>query len=220
MNETGNSDEGTMSRNAVIQRTAHVAAPGFRMIIDAAIEKQDSETNSGSVLGFTGCAAKSGTTTVATHASLCAAEVYGLRTLLIDANFRHPCLAQQFEIASPNGLSNCLKDLQESDLAINEVGIPNLFVMPNGNAKLKSRSNLSQRFFELATHLASEYSLVILDLPEAASQVVPVFSGGIDLLYLVGDRRQSSAHRMLTAKKRLSRKNVCLDGLFLNRHPA
>ena len=199
-------------------RLAQLSAPGFQQIFSSLSEQPGN--SSGSTIGFVGCRRYVGASTVSIQASLVAACIHGMRTILVDANFRAPILAEKFEIESPIGLSNCLMDLEELDLAVKNAGIDNLDVLPIGNLKLKSRGNLGAKFVELTSRLTSEYDLVVVDLPEAGSQVIPILQKGMNQTYLVGNSRKMSSAKMLQVKKRLIRRNVALDGLFLNQYPA
>ena len=104
-----------------------------------------------------------GRTTAATRlaASFAAA---GFRTLLADADLRHPQAAQQFGIAAPVGLADLLAG--EPDLAPMATGVANLDLLPAGTSVPNAGELLASHCLpEWIAHIRSFYDVVVLDTP-------------------------------------------------------
>jgi capsular exopolysaccharide synthesis family protein len=115
----------------------------------------------------------------------------GLRVLLIEANFRRPCLAHYFDVPDGIGLSNVVVGVAKFEEAVQSTRIENLDVLPCGMLPPSPAELLgSPRMRELISDLSKRYDTVIIDaapmlvvgdnhlLVEAVDGVVMVLQAG------------------------------------------
>ena len=94
----------------------------------------------------------------------------GERTLLIDANLRHPRQHKLFKIENQTGLSNLLAGRMQEQVVTFVYGIPGLAVLPSGPtppnpAELLSRPALAR----ILQQSMSTFDVVLVDTPAIAS---------------------------------------------------
>lgn len=93
----------------------------------------------------------------------------GKRTLLVDADMRHPNQFNLFGLGNPVGLSGVLAGRNGYESAIHPIhGLPDLFIMPSG-AQPPNPLELLERppFHQLLAKLKREFDVVLLDSPSA-----------------------------------------------------
>lgn len=93
----------------------------------------------------------------------------GKRTLLIDADMRHPNQFKLFGLGNLAGLSGVLAGRSGYESAIHPIhGLPDLFIMPSG-AQPPNPLELLERppFHQLLSKLKREFDVVLLDSPSA-----------------------------------------------------
>lgn len=76
--------------------------------------------------------AADGKSYTAANLAVALAQLGGGRTLLVDANMRHPRLHEVFALQAANGLSSVLSGRSDSRVIQQIAGVPSLFVMPVG----------------------------------------------------------------------------------------
>lgn len=91
----------------------------------------------------------------------------GLKTLLIDADMRHPTQHDLFGLDNRNGLSAMLAGRSSTDAAIQRVtGLPTLWVMPAGAQPPNPLELLARPLFpSILSSLAPEFEIILLDSP-------------------------------------------------------
>ena len=91
----------------------------------------------------------------------------GLKTLLIDADMRHPVQHDLFGLDNRNGLSAMLAGRSSTDAAIQHVaGLPTLSVIPAGAQPPNPLELLARPLFPaILASLASEFEIILLDSP-------------------------------------------------------
>lgn len=88
----------------------------------------------------------------------------GHRTLLIDTNFRHSKLHDQFGVSNRRGLSTLLLGKGSSSFFLSVEGLRNLFILPSGPLPPNPQELLSQAYFpDLLNELSKQFDLLILD---------------------------------------------------------
>ncbi|MDQ5897295.1 MAG: hypothetical protein RLZZ592_94 [Pseudomonadota bacterium] len=94
----------------------------------------------------------------------------GGRTLIVDANFRHPRQHELFGVPSTAGLSGILSGRQEANVICQASDIPSLFVMPVGITPPNPLELLERPAFRLLMdELLRKFDHVIVDTPPASS---------------------------------------------------
>lgn len=90
----------------------------------------------------------------------------GMRTLLIDADFRHPNQHELLGVRSGPGLSELLLGQSGPDLVVPVVGVPGLFLMPTGQVPDNPLELFaSDLFAEVFAKLVDVCDVVIVDTP-------------------------------------------------------
>ena len=135
----------------------------------------------------------------------------GLRTLLIDSDFRNPVLSRRFGAGRGSGLSVYLaggaKDIRATDS-------PNLFLLPAGPFPPNPVALFaSTRFSEFLVELKQEYQFILIDSPPllslADSSIVASKVEGVILIVKTGDTPQEV---FTQANLQLARSGACLLG--------
>lgn len=218
--ESNHSHLGTGSVDETNQydRIAEHVAPSFQSIFELVSRERERKSAISSSIGFVGSHRGQGTSTVARHAAIYAAQNLELNTLLIDANFRSPSVSEIFQIESPTGLSNSIKDHDEIELATKTIEATNLSVMTCGTASLKKTAKLETMIKLTIVELLEHHQIVIFDLPDSQSQVARIFGGLLDQVFLVSNPNHTPAHKIRRAKASLEKRKVKLNGMFLNEH--
>ena len=122
----------------------------------------------------------------------------GERTLLIDADMRHPRQHQLFNIDNSVGLSALLTGRAGREIARRIHAQLRLFVLPAGIAPPNPQELLSRPVFEvILNHFETQFSVVIVDTPAtsetADAQILAAHAGSA----LIVARRNHTRHSML-----------------------
>jgi capsular exopolysaccharide synthesis family protein len=169
------------------------------------------------VIQITSPGAGEGTSTVAANLAVCYAQS-GQRTLLIDADFRRPRQHQLFGLSAPSGLAAVLTESSEVAEAIQDSGVPNLWILPAGRRPTAARDLLaSPRFRELLDLVREQYDHVLVDtssmseLPDPSSVASCV--DGVLLTVRIPQRGRSRAKR---ARELLDSLDANVFGVVVN----
>ncbi|HKQ25469.1 MAG TPA: chain length determinant protein tyrosine kinase EpsG [Burkholderiales bacterium] len=111
----------------------------------------------------------------------------GERTLLIDADMRHPCQHLLFDLENRAGLSTLLAGRAEANVIERIVPLLNLSILPAGPIAPNPQELLGRPLFpQLLDDLAQEYDVIILDtpagVPHADAQTIAARAGGAFLI--------------------------------------
>jgi tyrosine-protein kinase len=147
-----------------------------------------------------------GASTVARHLAEAAART-GSRVLLVEADLRHPQLAQQLGIQSGRGLASVLAGAVSMDEAIQSVGLSassdgqTLDVLSAGAALANPSALLESYAMEsLLERAKSMYDLVVIDTPPltVVSDAFPLLRrvDGVIVVGLVGHSRRDQAEQL------------------------
>jgi len=146
----------------------------------------------------------------------------GERTLLIDADLRHPRQHELFNIQNQVGLSTYLAGRSRDESIIRITDLMGLFVLPAGPIPPNPIELLSRRSFdELLTHARASYDVVIIDTPGLVEgedcALVAVRAGAAIAVARSNQTRVSGFADMV---KGLSNAGVVMVGTVLNAVPS
>lgn len=142
----------------------------------------------------------------------------GIRTLLIDADMRHPRQHELFNLSNNVGLSALLTGRAGREIVRRIHPQLRLFVLPAGLPPPNPQELLGRPVFDLVLdQFAEQYDVVLLDTPamtEAAdAQLLAALSGGTIMLA----RRKQTRHAELTAAmQRLTHSGVKVIGSVIS----
>lgn len=163
-----------------------------------------------------------GKTTVAANLAVAIAEITH-RVLVVDGDLRKSRLHSRFGVQNEFGLADLLsvkEPLKISDIegAIQDSGLPGLFVLTSGTEKDDSSSLFySRRLPELLRILRQEFDTVILDSPPVLQvpdgRLLGRFADGMILVMRAGQTARESA---IVARQRLADDGSTVLGTILN----
>lgn len=135
--------------------------------------------------------ASEGKSTVAANVAVAFAK-QGMKTLLVDTDFRRPTVTSTFSILKSSGLTNLLttKDFDISKI-IYQTTFPNLFVLPSGPIPPNPSELMgSNKMKELLKKNFTNFDLVIFDapplLPVTDAQILSTMVDGTILVVRAG----------------------------------
>lgn len=142
----------------------------------------------------------------------------GERTLLIDADMRHPSQHENFRIDNSVGLSALLTGRAGREIVRRIHPQLRLFVLAAGILPPNPQELLSRPVFDvILDHFAAQFSLVIIDTPALAetadAQILASNAGSAVLLARRGRTRQSA---LVGAMQTLSESGVNVVGSVIN----
>lgn len=161
---------------------------------------------------------REGVTTIVAGVGKYLSGVSGHKTLLIDANLRHPRLHEKFNIKNTIGLGNILEDKTTFDSAVKEVS-SKLSVLTAGNTALKPVVLFdSHKMGELLKAAKGKYETVIIDAPQLGrhkdSELIAAVSDSVCLVTSENGARRQVAK---IALEPLVEKKSYIIGAVLNK---
>jgi protein-tyrosine kinase len=144
----------------------------------------------------------------------------GERTLLIDADMRHPRQHRLFNIDNSVGLSALLTGRAGREIARRIHPQLRLFVLPAGIIPPNPQELLARQVFDvILDHFASQFSLVIIDTPAisetADAQILAANAGSA---IMVARRNHTLQSRLVAAMDSLTQTGVNVVGSVINEH--
>jgi protein-tyrosine kinase len=142
----------------------------------------------------------------------------GERTLLIDADMRHPRQHRLFNIDNSVGLSALLTGRAGREIARRIHPQLRLYVLPAGVLPPNPQELLARQVFEVVVdHFAAQFSVVIVDTPAisetADAQILAANAGSA---ILMGRRNHTRQSKLLAAMDTLTQSGVNVIGSVLN----
>ena len=170
-------------------------------------------------IGVTGASRKTGVSTVTANLAEVAAKQCGLRTLLIDANFAHPFLANRFSTASTPGLQDLLTSSATIAEISQDVCIDRLEVIAAGNLGATGAVISPCHSIEALQAHFKNFDLILFDFPPVDRlaewrQIADLCNG---VLLLVESARTTSTDAR-RAKAYLESAAIPIIGAVLNKH--
>jgi protein-tyrosine kinase len=162
-------------------------------------------------------ARQEGRTYLAANLAVAFAQL-GLRTLLIDADLRHPRVAQLFGVDSSVGLSSMLSGRAHQPSLQSVPSLPSLALLPSGATPPNPQELLSRPAFEdLLTEAADRFDVTLVDTSAAHNTVdAKVVSARCGGSLMVTRKSITRAKHVAALKDELQATGVSVLGAVLN----
>jgi Mrp family chromosome partitioning ATPase len=159
-----------------------------------------------------------GATTVATALAVTVAQKTDLKVLLLDADFAHPCLADQLKLGVRVGLEHHLLDatpLAQVTVAVEE---PVFDILPTLEPfQLPAMAHSSRRLEDVLDELRRHYDLIIVDLGALFADRKPIrIPLGVDAALIVRDPARCSPDLLDQLDAYIARQGVSSLGVIEN----
>lgn len=172
------------------------------------------------IIMVSSCLAAEGKSTLALGLACTYAEA-GYRTLLINANVRHPTLDSELGFESEPGLLDVLGDTITLEEAVREGPRPQLHFLPG---HLKPHQRVRDGYFEkestnrLMAELKRSYDVVLIDSPPLlmVSDAL-IIARKVDAVLMIYAAGQTPSHLFRRGVKLIQRTGTPLAGVILNR---
>lgn len=171
-----------------------------------------------STLMITSSVPGEGKTLTVSYFALVMANVLNKKTLLVDADMRHPAVDLQFGYRAEYGLADVIVDSKKIDECIHDTEIENLKILPCGTKPPNPAALLaSNRFKDIIEELKGKFDLIIFD----SSPMYPVadaslLSANVDAAILVIEANSTRRGVVQRAANTLKESNCKLLGTVLN----
>lgn len=164
-NRDGNSTK--ISKDVVFYHNVDTPiAESYRKIVSQVLyTNPDSTPNS---ILITSSGPSEGKTTLSANLGAAFAEV-DKKVLIVDCDFRRPASHKLFSIENKPGIKEVLFDGEKLSDAIQDTGIPDLYLLPTGSKPASPTQLLaSEKFKELIRVLRPNYDMILFDSPPQA----------------------------------------------------
>lgn len=194
-----------------------VQAEAFRALRSQIIMRVWSDSEPRRALAVVSPEAGEGKTFFAANLAVTMAQLGG-RTLLVDADMRHPRQHEVYGMKNSSGLSGILSGRSEANVIQQVQGIPSLFVMPVGTTPPNPLELVERPAFGLLIReLCSKFDHVIVDTPAAANgsdaSVIAARCGAALIMARRNQTRMNAVHDMVSM---MSTSPVKLAGVVMN----
>jgi chain length determinant protein tyrosine kinase EpsG len=144
----------------------------------------------------------------------------GERTLLIDADMRHPRQHRIFNVDNSVGLSALLTGRAGREIARRIHPQLRLFVLPAGIIPPNPQELLARPVFDvILDHFAAQFSLVILDTPAASETAdAQILAANAGNAIMIASRNHTRQAKLVTAMEMLTDTGVNVIGSVINEH--
>lgn len=205
-------------KRVIIDLEQDVFTEAFRILRTQVLQRlQEKNWNS---LAITSPGMNEGKTLTAINLAISLALEVNYTVLLVDADLRHPCVHNYFDIQAEYGLGDYLTaDKPLSELLLHPEGIPGFVILPGGKPLANSAEMLnSPKMVRLVEELKTRYPsrIVLFDLPPLLTAADTLaFSPYVDAALLVIEEGKTQADDAKRAMELLGSTNVI--GTVLNK---
>lgn len=212
-------DRSVSSRVVVAFRPASRIGEAMRALRSQLMLRWFSRVPSRPALAVTGVGRGEGRSFIAANLAVAFAQM-GQRTVLVDADLRHPIQHALFRIKRRRGLAAILADRAGPEVITDVPGVPGLSVLPAGVMPPNPQELLARPSFDaLLAELATRFSVILLDTSAAAesadSQWVSQRTRGA---LLVARRDHTPVDRLVDLDSTLRQLDVQVVGSVFNDH--
>lgn len=168
---------------------------------------------------FSSVQPKGGSTTIASSFAICLAAENGLRTLLLDANFRRPCLHKIFDTGERMGLAEVLLKRREPEQCIIDSPVPNLSILPAGSDIPALQSILNSRVLpDLFQYMERRYQVILLDSsPVLECSDFKAFAQFTNGVVLIIEADKTHWQMIQKAQRNIEEAGAAFQGFVLNK---
>ncbi len=158
-----------------------------------------------------------GASTVAVGLASSLAQRTGLRVVLVDANFRHPLLAEMLHVEGTTGFADVLDGDADLDGAIVMTDTPGLALLPAGHAGARRLLD-TPRLAAVCEELRSQADVIIFDAPPVLPYADTLtLAAKVDRVVLVTRAERTQRGRLERATAELQTSGAAILGVVLNR---
>lgn len=212
-------DRSVSSRVVVAFRPASRVGEAMRALRSQLMLRWFSRVPARPALAITGVGRGEGRSFVAANLAVAFAQM-GQRTVLVDADLRHPIQHALFRIKRRRGLAAILAERAGPEVIMDVPGVPGLSVLPAGVMPPNPQELLARPSFDaLLAELATRFSIILLDTSAAAesadSQWVSQRTRGA---LLVARRDHTPVERLVDLDSTLRELDVQVVGSVYNDH--
>jgi protein-tyrosine kinase len=144
----------------------------------------------------------------------------GERTLLIDADMRHPRQHRLFNLDNSVGLSALLTGRAGREIARRIHPQLRLFVLPAGIIPPNPQELLARPVFEIILdHFAAQFNLVVIDTPAASETAdAQILAANAGNAVMIARRNHTQQSKLVAAMEVLTDSGVNVVGSIINAH--
>ena len=161
-----------------------------------------------------------GVTTIASCAAMGLAENLRADVLLLEANFRTPCMSTRFGFSGAPGLGEALLGASNWRQAVRKTYIPTLAVLPAGSEDRAARALAGDALGRILAEARTTYRYVVIDAPPVSlypdSRILMRHVEALLPVVCAGKTRKETARSMLRELDDSSVPSICT---VLNRFP-
>ncbi|MBS3873089.1 MAG: CpsD/CapB family tyrosine-protein kinase [Firmicutes bacterium] len=166
---------------------------------------------------ITSTAPAEGKSTTAANLAIAFAQT-GSKVLIIDGDLRRPSQHKVFKTSNPLGLTNLLMQNVATQIAVRDVGVPNLKVVSSGPIPPNPSEIIgSGRMRDLLDSFKKDFDIIIIDGPPTLavtdSAILSSMVDGVILVVAVGEVSKEMANK---AKAQLASVKANILGVVLN----
>lgn len=166
---------------------------------------------------ITSTAPAEGKSTTAANLAIAFAQT-GSKVLIIDGDLRRPSQHKVFKTSNPLGLTNLLMQNVATQIAVRDVGVPNLKVVSSGPIPPNPSEIIgSGRMRDLLESFKKDFDIIIIDGPPTLavtdSAIISSMVDGVILVVAVGEVSKEMANK---AKAQLASVKANILGVVLN----
>ncbi len=208
-----------MEKNGFVTIASNQGAPfveAYGLLLASILLGHDS--NPPVVVAITAAQAGDGASTTALNLAMMMART-GRPTAIVDANMRQPVLHNAFGLSQTPGLAEVLMGKAELKNATVPTPVPNLSLLPAGQAHVPGQALLSQSgLTDLFGVLRGRFDLVVVDTPPILSYPDTLYIGKcVDGLLQVVSSEGASRRDQQETRRLLDRVGTRVLGTVLNR---
>ena len=185
-------------------------------------ERSGTDRKQAVVLGVLSIEKGNGGSTIASALAACCSKDFGLKTLLVDADFKSRSVSSRFSLNGAPGLRELVLEDEDLDHCIQRFEPFGLSLVSSTN---KSKGEAAQATFpadDVLGHLdklKDQFEVVIVDLPPASEASNAVFlATRLEQVFLVAEASKTTTSKAVGVLRKFETSDTDVSGMILNKY--